>query len=267
MMARAIVSSVMLFLLTASAGAELPTVLHEPVTAATVGQSITVSLSLSELGSQDPPLVTLFYRGLSQEGFASVVMRAAQDGRYVAAIPERVTQDLGLEYYMQVSEDGQSPSLALGSEARPFRVNLISPPEPSRALSVLLIWGGLSSVALVIGLVIRSSGRRRRAWLEERLFWIKILTPLIDCPSAQATRDITRLSSTPLNHPVKGLCMFPRNVILRKLREVKELDVTALLRECDSQLAPGFERPSAPRTESTARRADGSRSSTRLKAV
>jgi hypothetical protein len=90
-----------------------------------------------------------------------------------------------------------------------------------------------SSLLLVAAVVAATGKRRHRAATLEKIFWARLLLPLARAASFEAGDKLRRLARTPLDHPKKGLTMFSYHHLVRRLAEVKELDLARLRRERD----------------------------------
>jgi len=217
-------------------------VAHSPVTSATMGDDLRLSVEVAGVPDGEPE-VTLHFRGTGS-GYSQRFFESVGQSLYEVTIPGTATNDLGLRYYIEIAGPEESYNLTFGSQQTPLTVDLAAPPAPvtSGVTTQLAIGFG---VLLVIGGAFRLRQRASDRSLRETIFWVRILHPVAQLSRAEQGRELRRLCGTPLDHPQKGMTVFPRATLLRKLREVQELDVDRLIDLRQRHLAsePGFDLP------------------------
>ncbi len=87
-----------------------PTITHVPVTASKLGESISLTASVTDDAS-GVDTVALFYKKISDSTYSTISMTKSET-RYSAELPPEVITSEGMEYYIKVTDLALSPNIA-----------------------------------------------------------------------------------------------------------------------------------------------------------
>lgn len=167
-------------------------------------------------------------------------MRPAGGDTFEASVPGARASRGRVHYYVgAVDAAGNGPTL-YGSPARPYRVVLdheAATAPASGRLRLVLVLGILGAAAAALLRIRRnaspSSGPAVRPKptleqtfraLEEDIFWIQLLRPLVKMPEREARRAITAMAGRPHAHPHAGRRTFAEATLRDRLEWARRTD-------------------------------------------
>jgi hypothetical protein len=213
-----------------------PTILHEPVKNATQGQGVNILANI--LDKSGVKAAHLHYKSSDDVYFRTVPMNKGIDGNYKAQIPPRSARSGDVAYYVEATDLLGNGPARLGSPKEPLVIHL-DPPFQAGATTNRHAQYGAAVFAVLFALVLTIFLRERfqRSRTLDSMFWAKKLIPLLHLPAEKVTAKITKMSQSPLLHPVYGEKVFPRILILKRLDQVKRMNLHRLVDRKDKYVA------------------------------
>jgi len=217
-------------------------VAHTPPADGTMGEAVPIEVIVAGVPDGEP-LVVLNYRIAGSREYATRRLEALGQSLYAGSIPSGHTSAIELMYYIDVTGPDGAYRTSLGAADQPLRLSLGTPASGAVGgwlSKAALLLAGIGGAALLVWL----RERRQRAAVLEQIFWVRTLLPLLHLSGTVLAGELSKLSSRPLPHPVLGFKTFSRQLILRKLNQVRRVDLAELARARDRLLGPEFELPS-----------------------
>jgi hypothetical protein len=190
---------------------------------------VPVSVVLEGIEGQTPE-VWVHYKVLGAKQYQSERLTAGATGRYTGYLPASAATALGINYYIQVVGPGEAYRMTLGSPRAPFGVDVLAAANDSWTRAAAVV-GAVCAAAMLLACTLVWRDRRRRHRLMDEIFWVRTLMPLRNLQGHRLTERLTRLSRMPMEHPTKGITMFSRNFIWKKLEETRRVNLAALRRD------------------------------------
>lgn len=249
--------SVAVSLALAAPAALATSLLHQPVASAEAGRSIPITVTLPGSAPGEAAVV-VYYRAIGDNQVNSVALSCDGGDVYAGTIPAATATDLSLRYWLEAKGPGYE--LALGSAEAPIPIEILDT-IPAQGGSVATRMAFLTAILGVAFVAARARKYARRGRLLEELFWIRHTYHLYQRHAAGDTHgvanELRRLARTPLEHPIRGLTMYPASTIRRRFDQMSQINWSRLDHERGRLLAAGHPyrnmalppRPPAARTD------------------
>jgi len=240
-----------------TADREPPVILAMPVEPTPAGETLVLRARVTD--SSGVREVRALVRGAGDPDYVPVPMAQETEGGdlYAAAIPPTPERGSSVSWLVEATDRlGNGPRRA-GDLAAPFMAQLVAGGTAGGALRrVTPPYLAALAAAMVI---IPAAGvwrlrSRRRARLRhslpaspaagrtappardprveeiaEDLFWLRLLTPLVDLPPDELRNALLELLARAHPHPLRGPSRFERHVVLARLRWAQRLDPADVL--------------------------------------
>jgi hypothetical protein len=234
-------SGLLALALAAGASANPTGIIHTPPAEATMDRPVPLEVRVAGVPDGEPAVVA-HYRMAGTREYTDLELKPAGQSRYAGAIPAAHARAIELGYYISVSGPSNAYYSSLGAPDAPLHLVLRSPAAPGRSswiAKVAVLLAGLGGVGLLVWL----RERRQRGVVLDRIFWVRTLLPIAHLNGSALSDQIARLTSRPLAHPGQGQRTYSRQEVLRRLNEVRRIDLAELARARDRYLGPEFQLP------------------------
>jgi hypothetical protein len=259
---------------------EAPSILPLPVEPTPPGEPLVLRARVTDPSGVRE--VVLLAKGEGDSEYARVPMVEVEKDLYAAAHPAAPERDGSVLWLVEATDSlGNGPRRA-GDPAAPFIASPVAGGTPSgplrRVASPHLAVLALAAVVVPAAGVWRSRARRRARerlalpdapagertpdpavhprveQIAEDLFWLRLLTPLLDLSPGELQKALTELLARDHPHPSRGRSRFERHVVLARLSWAQRVDPANVLSRWRQLRGPGRPRAGGRAGEAPARR-------------
>jgi hypothetical protein len=213
-----------------------PVPLHSAPPCAVLGEELPIDVTFD-----NPDIVKeirLYYQTLVTRSYVPVVMDKITPRRFRGLVPKEKTRCLSINYYFEVTDVYGRTTTAYREETNPWSLPLEKRADSQYAH--YLMAGGLTLSPIVVALaVLKLKSYRERRKLLSEVFWVKLLLPYLALSGFELNERLSELSRRPLEHPVEGTRVYPRDYIYRQITRIREMDLYHLLRRKEMYMGRG----------------------------